>query len=268
MKPEVTYSRYNDILTALGFLVSLQMARRLAKYGHFFAGCPCSSSWSQLRKQNKGHWNFQKHPFLGVHCSRVFENRASPKGWWTNPFTTTDARNSCLGPIIWEFRASQVAGFFPPTVLCFWKGTRVVRWRYKTPCGWLRVFTSQTYSPLVKRMGWSWKYLANLGGDRKFPELFWNQGASKKAFSIWSKVITLYIYIYIYIYISFVFVSFHESWSLDRSGFVWLNRGTSRRSRLRPKGAKRKQASVRRANKIVKRLCFLSLGCVEYTWSI
>jgi hypothetical protein len=46
---QVEYSRYNNMLTALGFLVALQMVRRLRVNGHIWAGCPCSSSSGTFR---------------------------------------------------------------------------------------------------------------------------------------------------------------------------------------------------------------------------
>lgn len=43
------------------------------------------------------------------------------------------------------------------------------------------------------------------------------------------------------------------------ASWIWLSRGTTRRSRLRPKGAKR-YARVRATNKLVRRVLYLFLG--------
>lgn len=46
------------------------------------------------------------------------------------------------------------------------------------------------------------------------------------------------------------------------SQWVWLSRGTTGRSRIRPKGAKRRYASVANGNKLVRRVCYLFLICI------
>ena len=46
------------------------------------------------------------------------------------------------------------------------------------------------------------------------------------------------------------------------SSWVWMSRGTTYRCPLRPKG-KKKLTSVRAMNKLVRRLCFVSLGCIH-----
>ena len=43
------------------------------------------------------------------------------------------------------------------------------------------------------------------------------------------------------------------------SQFVWISRGSTGRSRLRPRGSK-KLKSVRRTNRLVRRVCYLFLG--------
>ena len=59
--PEVQYSRYNCLLSGLGFVVALQMVRRLRPFGHIWAGCPCSSSWG---------------------CNTISFDHLSSKSWW------------------------------------------------------------------------------------------------------------------------------------------------------------------------------------------
>lgn len=48
------------------------------------------------------------------------------------------------------------------------------------------------------------------------------------------------------------------------SSWVWVSRGSTRRCRLRPKGDT-KVRSVKQANRLVRRLCYLLLACLEYT---
>ena len=47
------------------------------------------------------------------------------------------------------------------------------------------------------------------------------------------------------------------------SSFIWMSRGTTRRCRLRPRGS-RMYATVKKANRFVRRLCMVSLDCTIY----
>ena len=46
------------------------------------------------------------------------------------------------------------------------------------------------------------------------------------------------------------------------SSFVWMSRGSTKRCRLRVRGA-RALSSVKKANRFLRRLCMGSLGCME-----
>lgn len=50
---------------------------------------------------------------------------------------------------------------------------------------------------------------------------------------------------------------------LPCSSYVWISRGSTRRCRLRPRGAKYLK-KVRRANKLVRRICYLFLDCLNH----
>ena len=52
---------------------------------------------------------------------------------------------------------------------------------------------------------------------------------------------------------------------VPRAQWIWLSRGTTKRCHLRPKGSKRRYKAVRLANRLVRRVCFLFLGCT-FAW--
>ena len=63
---------------------------------------------------------------------------------------------------------------------------------------------------------------------------------------------------------------FSEAWiGLPCSSWIWMSRGTTRRSRLRVRGCRR-LSKVRAANRMVRRVCYLLeyLRKKECTWTI
>ena len=53
------------------------------------------------------------------------------------------------------------------------------------------------------------------------------------------------------------------------STWIWISRGSTFRSHLRPRGNKRRSKAVRMANRMVRRICCLKLGCMlDATYSV